>query len=73
MTFDPAVTSHSGLTFALAAGRSTTGPAAHSLHQPGGGSGSAPRTSPKPEDHQTATAASQGQNTLLLGLFAGLL
>lgn len=55
MTFDSGVTSHSALTLAPAAGRSTTGRAGHSLHQPGGGSGSDQLTRPKPEDRQTAT------------------
>lgn len=63
MNFDSGVTSHSALTLALAAGRSTTGLAGHSLHPPGGGSGSDRLTSPKPLDPRTATVARQGQNT----------
>ena len=63
MNFDSGGTSDSAPTLAHAAGRSTTGPAGHSLHQPGGGSGSDRLTRPKPEDRQTATVASQGQNT----------
>lgn len=65
MTFDSGVASHSALTLAPAAGRSTTGLAGYSLHQPGGESGSDRRTRPKPEDRQTATCivARQGQST----------
>lgn len=65
MTFDSDVTSHSALTLDPAVGRSTTGLAGHSLHQPGGGSGSDRLTRPKPEDRQTATCtvAREGQNT----------
>lgn len=62
MTLDSGVTFYSVLTLALAAGHSTTGLAEHSLRQPGGGSGSDRLTHPKPEDHQTATVARQGQN-----------
>jgi len=62
VTFEFGMTSLSALTLALAAGRSTTGPAGHSLHQPGRGNGSDRRSRPKPEDHQTATVANKGQN-----------
>lgn len=61
VTFDPGETSHSALSLAPAAGHSTAGPAGHSLHLPGGGSGFDRLTSPKPEDLQTAAAARQGQ------------
>lgn len=63
MTFGSAVASHSTLNLALAVGHSTTGLAGHSLHQPGGRSGSDQQTRPKPEDRQTAAVAHQRQVT----------
>lgn len=61
MTFVSRMTSHSAWGLALAAGRSTTGQAEHSLHQPRGESGSDRLTHPTPEDHQRTTEDSQAQ------------